>query len=107
VFFQSKRQKQRPERPQTSQFARFHPQFIGYGVKNHHLKSVSTPLPLFTQLVFCGLQPFSSPSPPFYKPYTLCKFQPSDPSQLNAAKTLVGLASKSVRFRGTFATRLG
>ena len=29
------------------------------------------------------------------------------PSQLNAAKTLVGLASKSVRFRGTFATRLG
>jgi len=29
------------------------------GVKNHHLKSISTPLLFFAQLVFGVLQPFS------------------------------------------------
>jgi hypothetical protein len=60
-------------------------------VKNHHLKSLSTPQQLFTQLVFCGLQPFFGQSAPFYKPYTQRKAKPSYPSQPFALKTLAGL----------------
>jgi hypothetical protein len=56
---------------------------------------------------FFGLQPFFGQSTPIYKPYTQRKTKPSYPSQPFALKTLAGLASKSVRFRGTLATSLG
>jgi hypothetical protein len=70
------------------------------GVKNHHLKSVSTPQQFFTQLVFSGLQPSFWASAPFYKPYALLKVQSNYPSQLNASKARVGLASVQSPNRG-------
>jgi hypothetical protein len=70
------------------------------GVKNHHLKSASTPQQFFTQLVFSGLQPFFWARAPFYKPYALLKVQPNYQSQLNGSKALVGLASVQSPNRG-------
>jgi hypothetical protein len=38
------------------------------GVKNHHLKSISTPQLFFAQMVFCGQQPFSAALQRFTSP---------------------------------------
>jgi hypothetical protein len=61
------------------------------GVKNHHLKSISTPLQFFTQLIFWVLQSFFSTSSPFYKPYKQRKIQLSYQTQPKAIKPLAGL----------------
>jgi len=77
------------------------------GVKNHPLKSLSTPQQLFAQLIFVDYNPFSGQVNSFKSPTSSAKLNPAALSQSKALKTLAGHASKSAHFRGTLATTLG